>query len=83
MAGGEGREEATPRSCNALGRGLGFLRKPSKNFKRAGVMECFKNLPAMQSINCKNENVETCYETIVVSRLEVVGCKLGWQWRKK
>ena len=54
MAGGEGREEATTRSCNALGRGLGFLRKPSKNFKQAGVMECFKNLSAMQRINCKS-----------------------------
>jgi len=46
-------------------------------------MECFKNLSAMQRINCKSENTETYKESIVVSRLEVVGCKLGWQWRKK
>lgn len=38
---------------------LGFLRKPSKNFKQGGVMACFKNLSAMQRMNCKNENVET------------------------
>ena len=38
---------------------LGFLRKPSKNFKQGGVMVCFKNLSAMQRMNCKNENVET------------------------
>ena len=38
---------------------LGFLRKPSKNFKQGGVMACFKNLSAVQRMNCKNENVET------------------------